>query len=47
MVYPLSAKFGDHNYYGDQDIMFLVCQVISQDNVIKGSRDYLGTSSSK
>ena len=38
MAYPLSAMFCG------KDIMFLVFHVISKDNVIKGSRAYIGKS---
>ena len=33
------AKFGGHRYCISKD-MFLVCHVIKQDHVIKGSSDY-------
>ena len=34
--YPL-VKFGGHRYSGSKDVMVLVCDVILQDHVIKGS----------
>ena len=32
------TKFGSHRYCGSGDLMILVCHVIFQDHVIKGSR---------
>ena len=34
-------KFGAHRHYGNEDVMILACRVILQDNVIKGSCDFL------
>ena len=34
------AKFDSHRYCGSRDVMFLLCHVIWQDHVIKGSGDY-------
>ena len=39
MVYHHFAKFGGHSYCSSKD-MFLVCHVIKQDLIIKGSCDY-------
>lgn len=36
------VKFSGHRHSGSRDIMFLVCHVIVQDDVIKGSCDYIG-----
>ena len=41
------AKFGDHRHCGSEDIMILVCHMILQDHVIKGSRDFKGMSPSR
>ena len=41
------AKFGGHRLSDSSDIVVLVCQVISQDHVIKGSCDFNGRSLSK
>ena len=40
MVYHHFAKFGDHKYCSSRDIFFLVCHVIKQDHIIKGSDKY-------
>ena len=42
MVYHHSAKFGSHRCCNSRDIMFLVCHLISQDHMIKGSSDFIG-----
>ena len=42
-----TATFGGHRLCGRRDIIFLVCLVISQDRVIKGSCDYMGGSLSR
>ena len=39
------AKFGSHNHCHSGDITYLICHVTLQDNVIKGSCDYLERSS--
>ena len=36
------AKFDGNRHCGDGDVMILVCQVISQDYVIKGLFDVIG-----
>ena len=41
------AMFGGHRHCGSGNIMILVCQVISQYNVIKGSCDLIGRSPSR
>ena len=41
------AKFGGHRYYSSKDIMFLVCHVIKQNDVIKGSGKYNDRSTSR
>ena len=41
------AKFGGHKHCGSTDLMFLVCQGILQDHMIKGSCDVLGRSLSR
>ena len=38
------AKVGGHRYSASGDILFLVCQVILQDQVIKGSCGFMGGS---
>ena len=40
------ARFGDHRHCGSEDIKILVCQVISQDHLIKWSFDFIGRSPS-
>ena len=40
MVYHCLAKFGGHGHCSSRDIMCLVCHVIKQDHIIKGSGDY-------
>ena len=39
------ARFGGRRYCGSKDIMLLVCHVISQHHVIKGSCDFMGEGS--
>ena len=39
MVCQHLAKYGGHKYFSSRD-MFLVCHVIRQDHVVKGSDDY-------
>ena len=39
--YPF-AKFGCHRHCGSEDIMILVCHVVSQNHVIKESFDFIG-----
>ena len=41
------AKFGGHRYCGSGDILILVCQVTSQDYVIKETCDFMTTSVSR
>ena len=41
------AKFDGHSHSGSNDIIFLACQVTLQDQVIKGSCDFIGTSQSR
>ena len=36
------AKFGGHSHSGSRDIMLLVCHVNSQEQVIKGSLNFMG-----
>ena len=38
------ARFGGHSYCGIRYVMVLVCHKISQDHVIRGSRDFTGKS---
>ena len=40
MVCQHLSKFGGHRYCSSRDMMFLVCHVIKQDHVIKGSGGY-------
>ena len=40
MVYNHFAQFGGDIYCISRDIIFLVCHVIKQDLIIKGSGDY-------
>ena len=40
-------KFGGHKHCGSEDITALLCHVISQDHVIKGSCDFMCRSPSK
>ena len=40
MVCRHLAKFEGHSYCINRDIMFLICQAINQDYIIKGSVDY-------
>ena len=41
------AKFGGYRHCGSGDKMMLVCHVTLQDQVITGSRDFMGRSSSR
>ena len=47
MVTYHPAKFGGHKHGGCVDIMIWVCQVMSQDHVIKGSYDFVDMSPSR
>ena len=38
------AKFGGHIHLSSEDIMFLVCHIISQDHAVKGSFEFMGVS---
>ena len=38
------TKFGGHRHCGSGDKMILVCGVTSQDHLVKGSRDFMGSS---
>ena len=40
MVSNHLVKFGGHSYCSSRDIKFLVCHVIKQDSIIKGSGGY-------
>ena len=40
------AKFDGHSHSGSNNIIFLACQVTLQDQVIKGSCDFMGRSQS-
>ena len=40
------AKFGGHSHSGSGVIRNLVCHVVLQDDVVKGSCDYIGGSPS-
>ena len=40
------AEFGGHRHFVSGDIMILVCHVILQDHVIKGSCDFMSWSPS-
>ena len=42
-----STRFAGHKHFGSGDIMVLVCQVASQDHMIKRSYDFMGRSLSK
>ena len=42
MVTYQPAKFGDYMHCGSEDIVILVCHVILQDHVIKGTCDLIG-----
>ena len=44
MVCHHLAKFGDPWYCSSRDTMLLVCHVMTQDHVIKGSDNYIVTS---
>ena len=44
MAYHPPANFNNHSHYGSGDVV-LVCDLISQDRAIKGSRDFTGSSS--
>ena len=41
MVCHHLAQFRGHRYCGSRDMIFLVCHVIYQDHVIKGSGEYI------
>lgn len=45
IVYLLT-KFGGHKYFGSGDIMLLVCNLISYDQVFNRSSDFVGGNSS-
>ena len=47
MACPHLAKFGGQRHCSSKDIMFLVCQVIKQDHMIKGVADYSNRSHSR
>ena len=47
MVSHTRAKLGCHRHHGGGDIMILVCQVTSQDYVIKGTYDFMTKSVSR
>ena len=47
MVKQHPVKFGGHRACGDGDVMILVCHMISEDHVIKGSCDFVAWSPSK
>ena len=40
-------KFGGHRHCDSKDIIILVCQVISQDDAIKGSCELIGKNPSR
>ena len=42
MVSHTTATFGSHRHRGNKDIMVLVCYVISQDHLTKGSSNIIG-----
>ena len=44
MVSQHPTKFGSHIHSGIGDVTFLVCHVILQDYVMKGSCDFMGGS---
>ena len=41
------TTFGGHRQYGSGDVMVLVCHVISQENVMKRSYDFIGRTPSR
>ena len=41
-VYPSTARLDGHRSFGSRDKVILVCLVISQKDMIKGSCEYLG-----
>ena len=47
MLYHNLAKFGGHRYCISRDIKFLVCHVVKQDHIIKGSGGYNDRSPSR
>ena len=47
MVSHYPAKFGGHRHCDSGDIIVLVCHVISQECLIKRSRDFSCSSSSR
>ena len=47
MVSHHPNKFGGHRYCGIGDIIVLVCNLITQDHVIKGSSAFIGSSPSR
>ena len=42
-----SAKFCGQRHCGSGDMMILVCQVMSQDHITKGTRDLMGRKPSR
>ena len=47
MVYHHPTKFGGHIHCGGVDITVLVCQVISEDHMMKGSCDFISKDPSR
>ena len=41
------AKFGDHGHRSSGDTMILVCHMILQDHMTKGSGNFMGTGLSR
>ena len=42
----LLTKFGGHKYFGSGDIILLVCNFISYEQVLNRSSDFVGANSS-
>ena len=45
MVDDYPAKFGCYKHCDSRDIIFLVCQIISQEHVTEGSCEFIGGNS--
>ena len=43
-MYQHPTEFDGHKHYGSGGIMVLVCHVVSEDHMIKGSFDFIGRS---
>ena len=42
MVCHHDDTFGDHRHYNSEDMMFLICHVVSHDYMVKGLCEFIG-----